>query len=97
MAKLRDTAYEAELCELLQPLREEFKEWAQGEVEAVSLAEDIRDFCRNEFRELDSRYSTLDASLLVARAVAYDILEDPDISDPLRGKLERMVEYFRNQ
>lgn len=97
LVKLRNAAYEAELSELLQPLQGRFEEWDRGEVEAVSLAEEIRDLCRNELRELDSRYDTLDASLIVARAAAHGILEDPEISDSLRGKLQRMIEYFREQ
>ena len=97
LARLSDEIYETELSELLQPLREGFDEWARGEVEAVSLAEDLREFCRNELGELDSRHGTLDAHLIVARAVACGILEGSEVSDSLRGKLDRMIQFFRDQ
>ena len=96
LRRLAREAWEAELDEELEQLFEFFSRWADDGMSAFELSDKIHEFHNGASRELYGRYSGLDPTLSVARAIAKGILDDAVLGETLCAKLSTQIEAFRS-
>lgn len=80
---LAQRAYERELNHSLTELRSHFQRWQAGELNAFDLSDRIHKFHQGSSRELYTRYTQLDAEVLVVRALQEGLLEENELSTEL--------------
>jgi hypothetical protein len=97
-AKLRELAgeaYERELGSHLAKLEESFAEWRRGKLLSSELSNEIHEFHQHAAREVWSSYQLPHPAMIVARAVAAGLLEESEIPEALRAKLEAEIAVFK--
>ena len=97
-AKLRDLAseaYERELGSHLTELEKSFAAWRGGKLLSSELSNEIHEFHQHAARDVWSSYQLPHPSMIVARAVAAGILEEKEIPESLRIKLEDEIAVFK--
>lgn len=94
LRELSGTAYERELDGPLQALDAAFARWRSGEIHGSELSAKIHEFHNGDGRHLWKTYNSLDAPMLVSRAVAKGLLGDDEIPGEIRDKLERQIQFF---
>jgi hypothetical protein len=97
-ALLRELAKEAwntELYDHLLELHDDFGRWAADAISAFDLVEKIYEFHDRAARELYKRYAIMDPAISVARAIALGFVGEEALGEPLRRKLARDIQVFR--
>ena len=96
-AKLRDLAaeaYERELGRHLAELEKSFAAWRRGKLLSSEFSNEIHEFHQHAARDVWSSYQ-LPHPAIVARAVAAGLLEESEIPEALRIKLESEIAVFK--
>jgi hypothetical protein len=96
MRELAGLAHERELGSELARLEEEFREWRKGRRSPHDVSGSIHEFHDGVARELYGLYTHLDAESVVARAIAFRLLEEDEIPPELRRRLDGRVEFYRH-
>ena len=90
-------AYERELRALLSELEGSFARWRSGEIDSISLAEEVDRFSlRPEKRRLDQRYE--EAGILhlnVAQAIVRGLLRPEEVPIEVLDALGKSIEFYR--
>lgn len=94
---LATKAYNEELKKYLLDLYEKFNLWKNGEFTSILLANFIHRFHNGISKKLFRIYTNLDASLLVARAIALGILSYEDVDKEIIKELSEKIEFYKNQ
>ena len=94
LRRLASEAYERELGNHLAELDKSFSEWREQKLLSSELSERIHHFHQHNAREVWSTYRAPHDSVLVARAIAANILREDDVSAPLWEKLRDTVAAF---
>ncbi len=95
LRELATAAWDAELNDALKCLYEAFGQWADGGMNAFELSDRIHVFHDGIARELYKRYTILDESIAVARAVALGLIGEDALRGALAEKLAPEIKAFR--
>jgi len=88
--KLRELAgdvYEADVHRLLMQLDQQFDAWRTGTLASSELLQGIHEFHQGESRALWSMYQGLKPDMVVERGLAFNLISEDKIPEPLRAKL----------
>lgn len=96
LLELSETAHARERDQLLAVLAAHFDEWRTGKMTTSELDAAIDRYHDDYSRELHTRYHTFSADILVAQAVARDIIHEEEIHEELREHVHEGVELFRS-
>ena len=97
LRELAGVAYERELGAELSKLESEFARWRRGEIDPFELSERIHRFHDGISRDLYVLYGRLSPSHSVARAVAFQVLQEAEVPSELLEALERTIHFYREQ
>lgn len=87
-------AHERELHRELTRLDRRFAEWRVGRLSSGELSNEIHQYETGPSRELFKRYNGDLPDMMVAYAIAADILERREIPAELLDALSNLLEYF---
>lgn len=93
--RLSGLAYERDLSEALRTVRDEFRRWEAGEIDAFDLEEVIHRFHQGPARELFNRYDTRNLSFVFPQAVARGAVREEELSPALLDALRPDIEAVR--
>src|SRR6185436_7204669 len=93
LRELASQAHRAELSGELAKLEGHFGRWRKGEIEPADLANFVHEFHDGPNRDLYKLYNSADLALVVARAIAFELLEASAVPTELRSKLQSLVDY----
>ena len=91
---LADAVYEAEAHSYLEELEAEFARWRKSEILSSELLSVVHEFHQRQSRELWSRYQALKEPEIVARGVALGYVAEEQVPEPVRQKLQLLIELF---
>ena len=94
LRELAGKVYEAEAHGILEELDAEFTRWRTGEIWSSDLLAAIHEFHQRRSRELWSTYQSMKESQIVARGIAMGLLDRTEVGEPLRGRLESLIDLF---
>ncbi len=97
LRQLASEAWEAELHEALLELYEDFGTWGGDGMSSFDLADRIHEFHNGAARDLYKRYSGVDASFAVSRAIAFRILGEDVVDAKLLAKLAEEIDFIRER
>jgi hypothetical protein len=97
LRELAGVAYARELAGELGKLEQEFVQWRSGGIDPFELSGRIHRFHNGVCRDLFVLYRDLQPSLIVARAIALELLQEADVPAEIRSALESLVEFCRKQ
>jgi hypothetical protein len=97
LRKLAIQAYENELKAELKGLFTKFKEWENNKISSGELSILIHEYDRGPSKNMFSYYNNIDPNIVVARAVAYNLLLEDEIPEDLLSLLSNSIEYYRNE
>lgn len=97
LRQLAGEAWERELTEALEALFETFCKWADKGMSAFELTDRIHAFHHGVARELYKHYTGVKPDTAVAVAIARGVLDEAVLDGELRGKLEPLIEAFRER
>jgi len=98
--KLRELAiqaYENELKTELEGLFKKFKEWEKNKISSGELSHLIHEYDRGPSKNMFSYYNNIDPQVVVARAVAYNLLTEDEIPQDILSILSNSIEFYRNE
>jgi hypothetical protein len=98
--KLRELAiqaYENELKAELESLFKKFKEWENNKISSGELSHLIHEYDRGPSKNMFSYYNNIDPWVVVARAVAYNLLSEDEIPQDILSILSNSIELYRNE
>jgi hypothetical protein len=87
-------AHERELYRELTRLDRRFAEWRKGELGSGALSDEIHQYENGPSRELFKRYNDDLPDMMVAYAIAANILKREEIPEELLDALTNQLEYF---
>jgi len=94
LRRLAAEAWNVELSQHLTALLEQFNIWTNSGMNAFELSDKIHEFHNGIARELYGRYTNLDPSIVVSRAIAVGILGKEVLDESLANKLAPEIKYF---
>lgn len=94
--ELKAQAHENELALELAKLAGHFDAWRAGKISAGELTDLIHKYHNGPARELWSFYNSGQDDLVVAAAVAKDILRDADVPDDVRQHIQPLIDFCRH-
>lgn len=97
LRELAGLAYERELGAQLSKLESEFTRWRHGEIDPFELSDRIHRFHDGISRDLYVLYGRPSPSHSVARAVAFQVLQEAEVPSELLEALERTIHFYREQ
>ena len=97
LRELAGVAYERELGAQLSKLESEFTRWRRGEIDPFELSDRIHRFHDGISRDLYVLYGRLSPSHSVARAVAFQVLQEAEVPSELLEALERTIHFYKEQ
>ena len=92
---LVEEAWKGELDQALEELFEAFGRWADHDLDAFELSDQIHEFHDGVSRELYKRYAGLPTHLAVGYAVSHGVLDENALDPSLREKLIPTIEALR--
>ena len=101
--QLRDLVYIAHERALRAPLAtlsKHFDRWQRGEIDAIDMADRIRDFDQGPSREVYCRFTWSrndDLPRLVADAVHSGLLEEAALSQEVVSSISQWLAFFRDR
>jgi hypothetical protein len=99
--KLRELGYQAHEQALRQPLADlgaQFDRWRRGEIDAIQLADSIREFNDGPSREIYQRFTWSrndDLPMLVAYGVDRGLLDENTLPDEVKAAIARWLAFLR--
>jgi hypothetical protein len=90
-------AYAREQGKALESLDREFDRWKSGDIDCWELTELIHRFHNGESRELYTLYEAGDIKMVLARAIALDIISAEDVPATLLESMQPTIEFFRGE
>ena len=94
LRELADEAYERELGTHLAELDKSFALWRRGKLVSSELSKEIHEFHQHAARDVFSAYQLPHPAMIVARAIAFEILERREIPAGLLAKLKEEIAVF---
>ena len=93
--ELAGKAYERELNRHLTKLADKFDDWRSNKIDNGQMSMLIHKYYRGPSKEMYSIYNSLDADVLVIRAVANGFITEDEIPDELLEYIKERVEVFK--
>jgi hypothetical protein len=100
--QLRDLVYAAHEKALRQPLQDlspHFDRWRQGEIDAIGLADLIREFNDGPSREIYKRFTWSrndDLCMLVAYGIHHGLLDEATIPEDVMAAVGKWLAFLRS-
>jgi hypothetical protein len=95
LRELAGRAHAAELSTHLRELHAEFAKWERGELDPFDLNRKIHEFHQGANHDVYGCYRSLSPKLLVARAIAQDVLPESEVGEDLVRKLQFRISDLR--
>jgi hypothetical protein len=95
LRQLAGQAWESELSQELEALFKAFGRWANKELSAFELSDQIHEFHNGVSRDLYSRYTGSNPLPVVCGAIAVGILSEESLGPSLKEKLGPVIQAFR--
>lgn len=92
-----ERAWEAEMRAALSDLAAKFGDWHAGTMSSADLNAAIHTYHNGIAREIWKRFSSNDARMPLAHAVALGLIEEATLSPEVREHIASLVEFFREQ
>jgi hypothetical protein len=96
LREIASEAYARELHEALGDLDSAFSDWRARHIDGFQLSDFIHEFHDGISRDLFVLYTRSDPGILVARALARELLREREVPAKLRNYLSGQVAYFRD-
>lgn len=87
-------AWEAEMKAALEPLAAKFEMWKSGAMSSADLDEAIHEYHNGTAREIWKRFSTKDARMAIAHAVASGSIASESLPPEVREYIAHVVKFF---
>jgi hypothetical protein len=94
---LVEKAWTKELNSNLMFLSESFDSWSKAKLSPFDLVEEIHMFHNRTARELFKKYTGPTDSVTVGRAIAENHLDENELSEGLKAKLQADITYFKKR
>lgn len=96
LLQLSETAHEREREQLLAVLAGHFDDWRDGKMTTGELCAAIDRYHDEYSKELETRYQTFNVDILVAQAVAREIIGAEEIPEELKAHVQEGVDLFKS-
>jgi hypothetical protein len=96
LRELATIAYERELRRHLSELEADFGQWRAGSLDCWAMSDRIHRFHDGPSRRLFSYYTSIQPNMVVAQAIASNLLQESEVPEEVLQAIAGLVEMHRS-